>query len=107
MVERKFRTWTSQAISLFRSRSSYPRREYEAEQTKIMSKNMVEKAEIMQKKKKKKNSQWKSREKKNALVYVKDRNIQWHLSCTTALEPSVPFHQHEEARERLYLFQVL
>lgn len=53
MVERKFRTWTSQAISLFRSRSSYPRREYEAEQTKIMSKNMVEKAEIMQKKKKK------------------------------------------------------
>lgn len=64
MVERKFRTWTSQAISLFRSRSSYPRREYEAEQTKIMSKNMVEKAEIMQKKKKKKNSQWKSREKK-------------------------------------------
>ena len=53
MVERKFRTWTSQAISLFRSRSSYPRREYEAEQTKIMSNNMVEKAEIMQKKKKK------------------------------------------------------
>ena len=52
MVERKFRsrTWTSQAISLFRSRSSYPRREYEAKQTKIMSKNMVEKAETMQKK---------------------------------------------------------
>ena len=63
MVERKFRsrTWTSQAISLFRSRSSYPRREYEAKQTKIMSKNMVEKAETMQKKK---NSQWKSRKKK-------------------------------------------
>ena len=55
MVERKFRsrTWTSQAISLFRSRSSYPIREYEAKQTKIMSKNMVEKAETMQEKKKK------------------------------------------------------
>ena len=55
MVERKFRsrTWTSQAISLFRSKSSYPIREYKAKQTKIMSKNMVEKAETMQKKKKK------------------------------------------------------
>ena len=78
MVERKFRsrTWTSRAISLFRSRSSYPRREYEAKQTKIMSKNMVEKAETMQKKKIVSGSQG----KKNALVCVKDRNIQWHPS---------------------------
>lgn len=67
---------------------------------------MVEKAETMQEKKKKRIVSG-NQGKKNALVYVKDRNIQWHPSCTTALEPSVPFHQHEEARERLYLFQVL
>ena len=69
---------------------------------------MVGKAETMQGKKKKRIVSGNQGEK-TALVCVKDRNIQWHKYplCTTAVEPSISFHQHEEACERLYLFQVI
>ena len=64
---------------------------------------MVEKAEIMQGKKKKKEQSVEIKGK-NASVCVKDRNTQRHPSCPTAVEPSISLHQREEACGRLYLF---